>query len=70
MKKRLTGRQEKILDNIKETQPNLTLIDHNDYANLWYPQVFEISNPSRFYRETSQKIKQSLIDISFSSPII
>jgi len=67
---RQTAKQVGIIDQIKETYPNLTLIDHNQYANLWYPKDFEISNPNRFYRNIQSKIEQSLIDFHYAfSPL-
>lgn len=66
MKNRQTAKQEGRLDEIKKTYPNLTLIDHNEFANLWYPKEFDISNPHRFYRQISAKIEQSFIDFHYA----
>jgi len=70
MKNRLTAKQEGRLEKIKTTYPNLTLIDHNEFANLWYPKEFEISNPHRFYRQISSKIEQYIENFHYAfSPL-
>ncbi|MCV0399039.1 MAG: hypothetical protein K5785_03465 [Nitrosarchaeum sp.] len=70
MKKRQTAKQEKIMNEIKKTNPKLTLISHDEYANLWNPEVFPISNKYRFYREIQSKIEQSFSDFHYAfSPL-
>jgi len=70
MGNRHTAKQEGRIENIKQTYPNLKLIDHNEFANLWYSKEFEISNPNRFYRNIQSKIEQSLIDFHYAfSPL-
>ncbi|MEX2193158.1 MAG: hypothetical protein WD717_07250 [Nitrosarchaeum sp.] len=66
MKKRHNAKQEGIIVQLKNTYPNLTLIDHNEYANLWYRKDFEISNENRFFRNIQSKIEQSLIDFHYA----
>ena len=66
MKKRHTARQEKELDKIINTNPDIKLIDHNEFAKLHYPDIFPITNESRFYREISNKILQSFSDFHYA----
>ena len=66
MRKILNGKQEKKLDEIKKTYPNLKLIDHNEFVRLHHPEIFPITNESRFYREVSNKILQSFDDFHYA----
>ena len=66
MKKRQTAKQEKKLEEIKKTYPDLKLIDHNEFVKLHHPDIFPISNESRFYREVSNKILQSFSDFHYA----
>jgi len=66
MGNRQTAKQEGRIEKIKQTYPNLKLIDHNEFANLWHSKEFEISNPNRFYRNIQYKIEQSLIDFHYA----
>ena len=66
VKNRQTAKQEGIINQLKNTYPHLTLIDHNEFANLWYPEDFGISNPNRFYRNIQSKVEQSLTDFHYA----
>jgi len=66
LKKRLNAKQEKELDRIKKTYSKLKLIDHNEFARLWYPEVFPVANSARFYRDVSNKILQSFSDFHYA----
>lgn len=70
MKNRQTAKQEGILDEIKKTRSHLKLIDHNEFAYLWNPEEFKITNPPRFHRGIQSKIEQSLNEFHYAfSPL-
>ena len=54
------------LEEIKKTYPNLRIIDHNEFARFHHPEIFPITNESRFYKEVSNKILQFFSDYHYA----
>ncbi len=67
MKKGQDAKQEGILDEIKETHPNLTLIKPIEFARLFYPKDFPFENKPRLYREVTEKVIQSFNDYHYAT---
>ena len=67
MKKGQDAKQEGILDEIKETHPNLTLIKPIEFARLFYPKDFHFENKPRLYREVTEKVIQSFNDYHYAT---
>ena len=67
MKKGQDAKQEGILDKIKETYPNLTLIKPIEFARLFHPKDFPFENKPRLYREVTEKVIQSFNDYHYAT---
>jgi len=67
MKKGQTAKQEKILVDIKNTYPNLTLIKPIEFARLFHPKDFPFENKPRFYREVTEKVIQFFNDYHYAT---
>jgi len=66
LKKRLTAKQEKKLDEIKKTYPDIKLIDHNEFVRLWHPDIFPETNKPRLYNNVSKKVLRSFSDFHYA----
>ena len=67
MKKGQDAKQEGILDEIKKTYPNLTLIKPIEFARLFHPKDFPFENKSRLYREVTEKVIQFFNDYHYAT---
>ena len=67
MKKGQDAKQEGILDEIKKTHPNLTLIKPIEFARLFYPKDFHFENKPRLYREVTEKVIQFFNDYHYAT---
>jgi len=67
MKKGQTAKQEKILNDMKKTHPNLTLIKPIEYGRLFYPDDFPFENKPRLYREVTDKVIQFFDDYHYAT---
>ena len=67
MKKGQNAKQEGILDKIKETYPNLTLIKPIEFARLFHPKDFPFENKPRLYREVTEKVIQFFDDYHYAT---
>ena len=67
MKKGQTAKQEKILNDMKKTHPNLTLIKPIEYGRLFYPKDFPFENKPRLYREVTNKVIQFFDDYHYAT---
>ena len=67
MKKGQNAKQEGILDEIKKTHPNLTLIKPIEFARLFHPEDFPFENKPRLYREVTEKVIQSFNDYHYAT---
>lgn len=59
-------KQRKELDNIKNTHPNLKVINHLEFARLFKPEIFVYPNQNRLFRQVTDKIIQSLDDFFYA----
>jgi len=67
MKERQTAKQEKILDDIKNTYPNLTLIKPIEFARLFHSEDFPFENKPRLYSEVTKKVIQLFDDYHYAT---
>ena len=67
MRKGQTAKQEKILNDMKKTHPNLTLIKPIEYGRLFYPDDFPFENKPRLYREVTDKVIQTFNDYHYAT---
>lgn len=63
MRKRQNAKQEKELDNLKETFSEYKLTNYLDLARLRISKTFPYENKPRIYREVSKSILQSFEDM-------
>jgi len=64
MRKQRTARQEKVLDDLKKVFPVPILCNYEDLARLRHPEIWKISNESRFYNKLAENILHSWDDIN------
>ena len=67
MKKGQTAKQEKILNDMKKTHPNLTLIKPIEFGRLFYPKDFPFENKPRLYRDVTEKVIQFFDDYHYAT---
>jgi len=59
-------KQNKELDEIKNTYPNLNLITYLEFGRLYNPEIFNYQHQNRLFRQVTDKTLQSLDDFFYA----